>query len=97
MVTVQMLLSSVVRTGVNAMKLFTYEIEGEASMGVRHICLHCDMPVLIDISRLKAGELYFCTHCGVEWRLAPVAAHDVAKQCLVLCELIESSLTKLKG
>lgn len=79
------------------MKLFTYEIEGVASMAVRHICLQCDKPVLIDISELKAGELYYCTHCGREWRLAPVTANNVAKQCLVLCELIEESLAKLKG
>lgn len=62
------------------MKLFDYEIDGQTSLAVRHECLRCDKPVLIDTAHLRAGELYFCTYCGLDWRLAPIQVQQVNEQ-----------------
>lgn len=68
------------------MKLFTYEVAGKQSCAVMHVCLQCDKPVLIDTDHLHVGELYFCTYCGLDWRLAAVNADEVSDQ---FAELVE--------
>lgn len=66
------------------MDLFTYKVERETSLAVRHICLQCDQPVLIDTSGLHSGNVYFCTYCGLDWRMPSKMADDVALQIAVL-------------
>lgn len=52
------------------MILVCYNKNGAVFYAVRHVCLQCDRPVLIEIPHMEVGELYFCTYCGLDWRLA---------------------------
>lgn len=50
-------------------KVFSYEINGKSSFGVRHFCLKCDKPILIEIAEIKENALFFCTCCGLDSRM----------------------------
>ncbi len=58
------------------MILVSYNIGDALFAAVRHVCLQCDSPVLIDVRYLHTGELYHCTYCGLDWRLSPESLPD---------------------
>jgi len=52
-------------------RVFLYSVAGKSSIAVRHFCLKCDKPVLIEMSEVKENALFFCTYCGLDSRMDP--------------------------
>jgi predicted RNA-binding Zn-ribbon protein involved in translation (DUF1610 family) len=51
------------------MKLIRYEIDGVTTLAAFRYCLQCDKATILEIRHLRFGELYYCPHCGLDWRL----------------------------
>jgi hypothetical protein len=60
-------------------QIFTYEIDGKIFVALRHVCLQCDEPMLIDGSKVEVNGLFFCSSCGLDSRMSAGMVDQVRK------------------
>ena len=67
-------------------KVFTYKVEGESFIAVKHTCLACDKPILIGMDDIKVNALFYCTSCGLDSRMSAAMVDGIGRLLVKIVE-----------